>query len=190
MKTLRGKHGDKAIEAVKNERTVSIEPWMNAIHTRLNEFREHHGAKPLGLSQELTEAAQRWSEKSAAACDDVHIKEGHPDYLFQGKPVGENLASSGGANDENANAYRAVDGWYQEIEFYPFPQGVDNMSGGIGGGVIGHFTQTVWAGSQYVGYGYAHNPKCSPYQTFITARFSPAGNMRGAFRENVKAPNS
>ena len=52
----------------------------------------------------------------------------------------------------------------------------------------GHFTQTVWKNSTYIGVGAAKGPK----GIFAVANFSPIGNITnpGYFEENVLPPES
>lgn len=54
MNVLREKHGDEAIEAVKNERTHKYKYWMTTLLDRDNEFRARHGAEPLKLVKEVS----------------------------------------------------------------------------------------------------------------------------------------
>lgn len=59
MQTLRKKHGDEAIEAVKNERTVKHKNWMKTLLDRENEFRARHGVEPLKLVKDVRELYPR-----------------------------------------------------------------------------------------------------------------------------------
>lgn len=65
--------------------------------------------------------------------------------------------------------------WYDEIKDYNF----DNP-GNFGG--TGHFTQVVWAGSSEMGVAKAGEGDGTQY---VVARYSPAGNVMGQFKENV-----
>jgi len=50
----------------------------------------------------------------------------------------------------------------------------------------GHFTQMVWKGSTSVGFGVAFKKVgMGNYKSIVVARFSPPGNMRGAYAQNV-----
>ncbi len=113
-----------------------------------------------------------------------HSENEDPRRQWRGDGTGESLAAGGGDDNNRVAAYIASDGWYEEIKDYPYPEytgdGKDAQFE-----KIGHFTQSVWKGSKYVGYGYAYNPDCSPYKFYIAARYSPAGNMPGSFGENV-----
>lgn len=84
----------------------------------------------------------------------------------------------------------AINGWYEEIKDYPFPGGYTGNGADSVFPKVGHFTQTVWKETEYVGYGYASNPKCPSFKTYVVARYFPAGNMIGEFPENVLAPKN
>jgi len=53
----------------------------------------------------------------------------------------------------------------------------------------GHFTQVVWKGSQQLGCGVASCPAI-PGGTFYVCRYVPAGNVQGAFPNNVTPANN
>ncbi|CAL8068384.1 unnamed protein product [Orchesella dallaii] len=187
MKALRSKHGDKAIEAVKAEKTHSKKHWMETLLTRDNEFRALHGSPPLKRISPLNKAAQEWADKNAAECNSKHSDRDAAIRQWNGKGTGESLSAGGGPDAPEDAAYIASDGWYEEISLYPFPAGIKDANDPRFHDV-GHFTQTVWKASEYVGYGYAYNPNCSPFTHYITARYSVAGNLAGAFQENVVPP--
>ena len=72
----------------------------------------------------------------------------------------------------------AVDSWYSEVKNYDYKRG--NKRG------TGHFTQLVWVASRKLGLGVAkRNGK-----VFVVANFDPAGNVIGAFQENVLEPRN
>uniref|UniRef100_A0A0N5B785 SCP domain-containing protein n=1 Tax=Strongyloides papillosus TaxID=174720 RepID=A0A0N5B785_STREA len=64
--------------------------------------------------------------------------------------------------------------WYDEVKDYNFNnQGFGHSTG--------HFTQLVWKGSSKVGCGVA----ASSIGVFTVCKYSPPGNVMGAFKENV-----
>lgn len=83
---------------------------------------------------------------------------------------------------------------YEEIKSYPFPQGYagrDKDPELLY--AIGHFTQTVWNDTQYIGYGYSNNPDCAAkgaYTTYIVGSYYPPGNypFQDDFVKNVLPP--
>lgn len=64
--------------------------------------------------------------------------------------------------------------WYQEILDYDF------SAPGFGE-KTGHFTQVVWKASTKMGCGTASDGP----NVYVTCRYSPAGNLMGAFPDNV-----
>ena len=72
---------------------------------------------------------------------------------------------------------KATEMWYEEEGRYNYRSAQFSTS-------TGHFTQVVWVGSTQMGAGKAVS---SSGAQFVVARYSPAGNVRGKFEENVKA---
>ena len=72
---------------------------------------------------------------------------------------------------------------YTEINYYAF----NNPGTSTGGDAIGHFTQMVWRGSQKLGVGIAASEADADgmIKTYIVARYSPGGNVAGAYGSNV-----
>ncbi|CAL8068374.1 unnamed protein product [Orchesella dallaii] len=184
MKTLKSKHGQEALEAIKDEKTHSRKHWKQVLLDRDNEFRALHGSQPFKRLTDLDNAAQQWADKNAAECNMYHSKNTDSFRQWRGQGTGESLSAGGGEDDAEIAAYQASDGWYEENALYPFPGGIQDANDPRFHDV-GHFTQTVWKDSQYVGYGYAYNPNCSPYTHYVAARYSPAGNVAGGFQKNV-----
>jgi uncharacterized protein YkwD len=189
MKTLRDKNGKEATDAVKEEKSGQRKHWTTVISERDNQYRARHGVPALQMTQNLMDAAQRWADENAQACDSHHSgsdRDGEDGYN------GESIyaASEVDKSPDNTEdiALRASNSWYEEIDNYPFPGGVDNSDGGRG--TIGHFTQSVWKATKYVGYGYAYNPSCPSNKHYIVARYNPGGNMGGEFRDNVMPPQN
>jgi|GEM_PF-4870369 len=79
--------------------------------------------------------------------------------------VGENIA--GGSE-------QPTEMWYSEVSQYDFAN--PGFSAGTG-----HFTQVVWRGSTNLGCGRA---MCE-FGVYFVCRYSPAGNVTGAYPENV-----
>ena len=71
---------------------------------------------------------------------------------------------------------QTTDDWYKEIKLYNFNQPGFSMS-------TGHFTQVVWKGSQKLGLGYALTGDGKTL--YVVAQYSPPGNIRGQFEQNV-----
>ena len=69
-----------------------------------------------------------------------------------------------------------ADSWYEEIKDYNFNNPRQKT------GVVGHFTQLVWKGSEQVGIGCAQSSDGAYY---VTANYYPAGNWVGEEKKNV-----
>ena len=132
-----------------------------------NKYREAHHAPEIKLNKELCEIAQKYAEHLVEINTMVHSH-----ARFKGTSMGENLYYCSGFQPDGG---MPVTSWYDEIKDYDFKNGKSK------GGVIGHFTQVVWKGSQYVGMGIAS--KGSNY--FVVANYFPAGNWDGEYIKNV-----
>ncbi|CAL8145450.1 unnamed protein product [Orchesella dallaii] len=196
IQTLEAINGPKAVSEL-SEHINNPKPFHQDINDRENENRARHGVAPLQLDNELNVRAQRWADKLARDCKGSHhmadVQPGHADLTYEGDHVGENL-SEGGSNSGLTDAEQGVDaanGWYSEIEGYPWPY----YNGHNTGNVIGHFTQQVWKDSKKAGYGIGKSSNCD--SVFIVARYSPTGNRRTQmpngeviyhYKENVMQP--
>ncbi|XP_077561579.1 scoloptoxin SSD43-like [Haemaphysalis longicornis] len=73
--------------------------------------------------------------------------------------------------------------WFNESWEYPSSRVKAFQSGGLRGGMIGHFTQVIWAKSRYVGCGYTYYHYTGgvgyPYKQLYTCNYGPSGNYRG-----------
>ena len=132
-----------------------------------NKYREAHHAPLIKLNKELCEIAQKYAEHLVEINTMVHSH-----ARFKGTAMGENLYYSSGFQPDGG---MPVTSWYDEIKDYDFKNGRSK------GGVIGHFTQVVWKGSQYVGMGIASNGN----NYFVVANYFPAGNWDGEYTKNV-----
>ena len=132
-----------------------------------NKYREDHHVPELKLNKELCEIAQKYADHLVEINTMVHSH-----ARFKGTAMGENLYYCSGFNPDGG---MPVTSWYDEIKDYDFKNGVSK------GGVIGHFTQVVWKGSQYVGMGIGS--KGNNY--FVVANYFPAGNWDGEYTKNV-----
>ncbi|UJR16771.1 hypothetical protein I4U23_003671 [Adineta vaga] len=78
--------------------------------------------------------------------------------------------------DKTGNGTRATQSWYDEIKYYNF-----NRPGFSS--ATGHFTQVVWKSSTKLGMGVAFGN--GGQRVVVVAQYGPAGNMMGAFPQNV-----
>jgi len=129
------------------------------LHNEKRKSRPHYGTD-LVLDEELTRGAQEYAELLAKR------DRGLQHYGGLGLELGENLYAGTG----RVGIERAVKVWFDEK---------DN-----GKHCMGHYSQLVWKGSKKFGVAQA---KSRRGKNFIVARYSPAGNIRGAkyYRENV-----
>ncbi len=125
-----------------------------------NALRAKHGVPALSWSGGLADTAQAWANR----CVFEHSSNG----------LGENLAM-GTSGRQSVGQF--VEDWYNEIGAYDF------ANGGFSGDT-GHFTQVVWKSTTELGCGVA---QCSG-NDLLVCNYSPAGNMEGAFAENVPPP--
>lgn len=133
----------------------------------INQLRARHSAAPLTWSPACATTAQAYAQQLLTS----EFKHGMV-YDANHHPVGQNLAWRSVPNWE---AKEAVQLWYDEITKYDFRKGVFDKT-------TGHFTQMVWAKTKEVGIGIATSPR----KTVVVANFSPPGNVRGRFLENVQ----
>ena len=152
-----------------------------------NRHRARHCASPLQLDDSISRSAQNYAQHLANINQMVHSGT---------KGLGENLAQQwSSAPIQNINGEcqllsyehmvplqidaigaQATDDWYKEIKFYNFNQPGFFMS-------TGHFTQVVWKGSQKLGLGFALTRDGKTL--YVVAQYSPPGNFRGQFEQNV-----
>ncbi|CAF3518739.1 unnamed protein product [Rotaria sp. Silwood1] len=142
-----------------------------------NRYRARHCARPLTLSQRLSQIAQSHAEYLAATS-----KYEYSGHTLEDEPLGENLflewANEGPAK---ASAKAIVKYWYGEIAQYDFdnPRFLQETA---------HFTQMVWKSSRKLGVGVAYSPDRS--EVYVVTNYYPAGNIEdpGFFEENVSPP--
>lgn len=142
----------------------------------INQHRAKHGAPPVELDQELVTYAKSRAEHIAEKGALVHDGTGGH---------GENLYSSSSSQPVQAPAAAASDAWYGEIKFYDY----ETCATKDPKEAVGHFTQTVWKGSTRIGAGRVCGTEDNTWHdTYIAVNFSPAGNMSGAYKDNVLPP--
>merc|ERR1712224_1134987 len=128
-----------------------------------NEYRARHGAPPLKWSNEVAEGATNWAQYLAQECKMEHNRD--DDY-------GENLGIG----------YRDIEGsvnaWYNEESQY------DYNNPGFSS-ATGHFTAMVWKSTTDLGCAVG---VCSSGRKVYVCQYSPPGNSRSRFPENVLPP--
>ncbi|XP_028394121.1 uncharacterized protein LOC114518343 [Dendronephthya gigantea] len=137
-----------------------------------NHYRQLHGVPPLVLDPVLTKEAQNYADNLKT------------DNVFQ--HCGATVCNPSGAGESLANVLNATELWYNEVHDYnycSFPQGRATTRPGSEGKMIFHFTQVVWATTRKLGIGFAKS--ADGKKTYVVARYTPAGNFFGQFKENV-----
>lgn len=133
-----------------------------------NNARSDVGVEDLKWSSSLANDAKVWADKMAKEEEMYHSENDE-------RPgQGENLYYSSGT-DSITPARNASGAWYNEIELYTYST--------IGSGendfyAIGHYTAMIWKETTEVGMGMAVSKSG---KTYVAARYSPPGNMRGAY---------
>lgn len=148
---------------------AALQTWNEGVLARHNALRAKHGDTPaMELDQDLIKAAQAWSESQLAKAQMEHATS---DGTF-----GENLAYSMSSSQDFRTDFdtTATQRWYDEIKDFDFSKPAWNEK-------TGHFTQVVWKASTKLGCGTASDGP----NVYVTCRYSPAGNMMGAFPDNV-----
>ncbi|XP_068724158.1 Golgi-associated plant pathogenesis-related protein 1-like [Montipora capricornis] len=136
-----------------------------------NLFRMVHKVPVMTLDRQMCNEAKAYAEKLASWKNLTHASL---------TDQGENLYY-GCQPGKAASTKKAVRGWYFEV-CYP---GYDFIDGPIESGT-GHFTQVVWRESIKLGIGRAvTNDKYGNPCGYIVARYKPAGNVIGRFKQNV-----
>lgn len=139
----------------------SAPPRLQELLDAHNSYRAKHGAPNLSWSASLAQGAQDWADR----CEFRHTPQS------ERASAGENLSLWTGSRPVSA----AVKLWYDEVSAY------NHQSPGFSA-QTGHFTQVVWNGSRELGCGAS---SCPGLGEFVVCRYLPAGNLRGAFPENV-----
>jgi pathogenesis-related protein 1 len=84
-------------------------------------------------------------------------------------------------------AVKSIDHWYRESKSYDYKVGQSILTGKN----VDNFTQLMWKDSTEIGFGMAASTtkdKNGNYWLFIVAYFTPPGNVKGEYLNNVFAP--
>ncbi|CAE7521459.1 GLIPR2 [Symbiodinium sp. KB8] len=139
--------------------------WKKEVLAAHNAFRAEHGAPALSWSDECYLLAK----KQANACQERSCVI-HGSVEGPSGRQGQNIFWCGFAGK---SAEEMTTTWYDEINQPGYDWKAEFSPG------TGHFTQVVWKGTKQVGMAVSEDGR------FCVANYFPAGNMMGAFRENV-----
>lgn len=160
---------------------MASEKFIKRCLKKHNEYRAQHKVKPLAISEELNQSAQKWAEHISSINSLQHSVAGKT----RKAKTGENIYCMGTSDtDYKLKGSAAVKSWYSEIKDYNFSNTEDQIMNKFH--KIGHFSQVVWKGTKAVGVGMCQNSKG---QFFVVCQYEPAGNMVGAFKKNVLDSN-
>lgn len=112
------------------------------------------------------------AQKIANTCEFAHK------HVEDGRwTVGQNLyIEYSTAPSKTANWKKAVESWFNEQEYYKYGPCCEH-----GPEQTGHYTQVVWADTEYVGCGYAYydSKDFFKYHKLFVCNYGPAGNYIG-----------
>jgi hypothetical protein len=142
-----------------------------------NLYRRRHGVPDLTYDRDLARAAAEW-------CDHLATTNtwAHSDQSDSEEGYGENLYYSYGMPLDKVPA-TAVKKWYDEIELYDFSNPGFSFP-------TGHFTQLIWRDTTNVGCAVTDPDINEKEKSYACCQYTPPGNWRGEFEENVPPPNS
>ncbi|KJZ69664.1 hypothetical protein HIM_10937 [Hirsutella minnesotensis 3608] len=133
-----------------------------------NEHRKRHQAPVLTWDAEVEKTAQ--TKADTCQFDHSNLPQGLGQNLFM-------TSMSYGAGKDFLE--EAVNSWYSEVKSYRY--GESGFSSGTG-----HFTQMIWKSTAKIGC--ARSKKSCSGGTIVVCNYKAAGNLSGAFAENVLPP--
>jgi len=133
----------------------------------------------LQYNEELAQKAQAWANLLGRRCSGMQHNSDKTSKSF--KYVGENIYTSMTTGQRSSVSQSLLDGsveWYKEIRFCPINE-VYRFTNRGRGGVIGHYTQQIWAESTDIGCGYSECRSGGWNTVFTVCNYGPGGNMMG-----------
>ncbi|XP_019866209.1 uncharacterized protein LOC109595316 [Aethina tumida] len=140
-----------------------------------NVYRQRHGSPPLSMSSELCYLAQTWAN---------HLAHTNRFYYRNDKDIGQNLfCRPANSIVLDITGQEVATYWYSAVRQYDFRKEPDVLHVNVN---AGHFTQLVWSSSRYCGLGKATSRSG---KIVVVAHYYPAGNISGAYMDNVLSPS-
>ncbi|XP_037526556.1 CRISP/Allergen/PR-1 [Rhipicephalus sanguineus] len=147
---------------------------------RLKGFKPAANMYELVWDDELAEVAQALADQ----CGDMMHDNANGRFTRRFRVTGQNLASERRSNDvRKMDGLRFVDTWFKEHRDYP-PHQVKHFMPSFGPRPTGHFTQMIWADTQYLGCGFTMfrmkgDIGVMPYQKHYVCNYADSGNIKG-----------
>lgn len=147
---------------------------------RLNGYKPAANMYELVWDDELAEVAQALADR----CGDMSHDLASARFTRRFKLTGQNLATEQRSNQVmTVNWVRFIDRWFKEHKDYP-PQQVKRFQPSFQGRPVGHFTQVIWANTQYLGCGFTMfrmkgDFGAMPFKNNYVCNYGNSGNIKG-----------
>jgi uncharacterized protein YkwD len=164
---------------IGHARAESVEPpGLEGTLAAHNDIRGGLGIEPLAWDAALAATAQAWADQCVDLAAPFGFIDTNPDRS-DGYPwyVGENAYGSAGS----ASGVNAVALWAGEVQNYEYDTNTCSA-------ICGHYTQIVWAATEFVGCGISSCPGLT-FGNSVVCNYGPGGNTGGRPYE-VPEPSS
>lgn len=153
----------------KDRPKQTLEEFRKEVLETHNKYRNSHKVGTLKSNSELNKLAQDWADHLTTAGGLSHSKN-----TYEGKRIGENVASRWGSIGADYTGREVVDQWYAEENKYNYEKDYQSEAG--------HFSQVVWKNTEEMGVGKAFG---EDGRVYVVVNYYPAGNILRHFKENV-----
>jgi uncharacterized protein YkwD len=150
------------VGSISSAGPARADTWSDQVLAAVNAARAAYSAPPSTWNSDLYPAALQWAQ----ACNFRHSS---PNGAY-----GETLAVASGSKP--FGIADAVALWMASSSNYDFNREPGDPNG------VGDFTQVVWKSTTQVT---AATADCHQSGTFIVARYTPRGNVKGSYLANV-----
>lgn len=153
----------------KDRPKQTLDEFRQEVLDTHNKYRSSHKVGTLKSNGELNKLAQEWADHLTTAGGLSHSKN-----TYEGKRIGENVASRWGSIGADYTGREVVDQWYAEEKKYDYERDYQSEAG--------HFSQVVWKNTEEMGVGKAFG---EDGRVYVVVNYYPAGNILRHFKENV-----
>ena len=150
--------------------------WQGEIFGIHNKYRKMHCVPKLKPIQKIAVTAQKTSK---LLCTQKELT--HSGNKLYGENLFKAIFPKNFTVDRHIMVDNAVKAWYSENKFYNYDNPVDNKKSL-------HFTQLIWKNTVEFGCGLTECVFDNHKVIVIACNYSPPGNYRGQFKENVPKP--